>query len=338
MNELALFAGAGGGLLGSLLCGWRTVAAVELDRFRRERLLQRQAEGYLDFFPIWDDVKTFDGRPFRGCVDIITGGDPCQSNSAAYTHGSRAESLAAHFLRVVEEVRPRWVIRENPAKVRKDAPWPADRFAAGLSGMGYATAIVEIRACCLGANHQRGRLFVLGEVSDADKGGCHTGRVAGRRSAWTELDWRREGARLAEGSANADADLFDDDNRGHGTGALRPQRSESTRLRQSNDGDAGWLAYTYSTRLQKRPNLGRAVQEETAMPCRDMRPGKWWEWERSASRVCGVDDGVAARVDRVAAIGDGQVPGVVRAAWCLLRATRGEDQGTGKLTLPARLS
>jgi len=318
VNELALFAGAGGGLLGSSLCGWRTVIAVEIDRFRRERLLQRQAEGFLEWFPIWDDIKTFDGRPFRGCVDIITGGDPCQSNSAAYTHGKRAEALAAQFLRVIEEVRPRWVMRENPAKVRKDAPWPADRFAAGLEGMGYFTAIVEIRACCVGANHQRARLFVLGEDAHPYQGSGYTRRVAGRRSAWTELDWRREGARVAEGSEDADANIIDGDDGGYGEGEVPTRRSIAALLRLCNDGDAGWLAHTYKQRLEKRQGVSTHIESQRATAERGSCGGGWWSRERSASRVCGVDDGVAARVDRIAAVGDGQVPAVVRAAWCLL--------------------
>ena len=78
MNVLELFAGAGGGLLASRLLGWRTVCAVELDGYCQRVLLQRQRDGWLDTFPIWDDVRTFDGRPWRGKVDVVTGGFPCQ--------------------------------------------------------------------------------------------------------------------------------------------------------------------------------------------------------------------------------------------------------------------
>jgi len=75
MNELALFVGAGGGILGSLLCGFRTVCAVEIDPYCREVLLRRQEDGILPLFPIWDDIRTFDGRSFTGVVDVITGGN-----------------------------------------------------------------------------------------------------------------------------------------------------------------------------------------------------------------------------------------------------------------------
>ena len=90
MNVLELFAGAGGGILGSLLLGHRTVCAVEIDPYCREILMRRQEEGHLPPFPIWDDARTFDGLPWRGVVDIVAGGFPCQPFSSA------GKGLAAH--------------------------------------------------------------------------------------------------------------------------------------------------------------------------------------------------------------------------------------------------
>lgn len=60
MNELALFAGAGGGILGGMLLGWRTVCTVEWAKPARDVLIARQNDGILEPFPIWDDVQTFD--------------------------------------------------------------------------------------------------------------------------------------------------------------------------------------------------------------------------------------------------------------------------------------
>jgi hypothetical protein len=62
MNELALFAGAGGGILGGKLLGWRTVCAVEWESYPASVLCARQNDGILPPFPIWDDVQTFDGN------------------------------------------------------------------------------------------------------------------------------------------------------------------------------------------------------------------------------------------------------------------------------------
>jgi DNA (cytosine-5)-methyltransferase 1 len=73
MNELALFAGAGGGILGGKLLGWRTVCAVEINPYARAILAERQNDGCLAPFPIWDDITTFDGR--RDGEEVGASGD-----------------------------------------------------------------------------------------------------------------------------------------------------------------------------------------------------------------------------------------------------------------------
>jgi DNA (cytosine-5)-methyltransferase 1 len=105
----------------------------------------------------WDDEI--------GPVDIISGGDPCQENSNARRAGeNRSPSLGAEFLRVVELLRPRIVVRENPTAVRADAPWPWWRFRAELERLGYGVLPFRFRACCAGADFRRDRLFLLGEL------------------------------------------------------------------------------------------------------------------------------------------------------------------------------
>jgi len=89
---LALFAGAGGGILGGHLLGWRTVCAVEWEPYPASVLLARQNDGILPPFPIWDDVQTFDGKPWRGIVDVVSGGFPCQDISVA---GGGVESMVS---------------------------------------------------------------------------------------------------------------------------------------------------------------------------------------------------------------------------------------------------
>lgn len=94
LNELALFAGGGGGILGSILLGWCTVCAVEIDPYCREVLLSRQRDGCLEPFPIWDDIKTFEGRLWRGHVDIVTGGFPYCTE-----RGFKKSTLIARLIR-----------------------------------------------------------------------------------------------------------------------------------------------------------------------------------------------------------------------------------------------
>ena len=116
MNELALFAGAGGGILGGKLLGWRTVCAVERDAYAAQVLAQRQNDGILQPFPIWSDVCSFDGKPWRGIVDVVSGGFPCQDISAAGKGagitGARS-GLWKQMARIIGEVRSQFVFVEN---------------------------------------------------------------------------------------------------------------------------------------------------------------------------------------------------------------------------------
>lgn len=76
LRTLHLFAGAGGGMLADLLLGHVPVGAVEIDPYCRQVLHARQQDGALPWFPIFDDVTTFDGRRYRGLADIVAGGFP----------------------------------------------------------------------------------------------------------------------------------------------------------------------------------------------------------------------------------------------------------------------
>src|SRR3989304_2671565 len=115
MNELALFAGAGGGILGGLLLGWRTVCAVEINTYAASVLVARQNDSILPPFPIWDDVRTFDGQPWRGIVDVVSGGFPCQPFSAAGKQNADADerNLWPETIRIISEVRPHFAFLEN---------------------------------------------------------------------------------------------------------------------------------------------------------------------------------------------------------------------------------
>ncbi len=156
LNELALFAGAGGGLLASKILGWRTVCAVELDEYCRCVLIKRQNDGQLrPAFPIWDDVCTFDGRPWRGIVNIVTGGFPCQAFSTAAAGNNTADDLWSEMRRVVADVSPRYVFAENVSKKAIDAA------CDDLESMGYKTKAISLSAKDLGADHIRERFWLL---------------------------------------------------------------------------------------------------------------------------------------------------------------------------------
>ena len=116
LRTMHLFAGAGGGILGDLILGHVPVCAVEIEEYPRKVLLARQRDGILPRFPIWDDIITFDGRPWRGRVDIVAGGFPCQDISAAGKGAGLAgarSGLWSEMARIVCEVGPHFVFVEN---------------------------------------------------------------------------------------------------------------------------------------------------------------------------------------------------------------------------------
>jgi DNA (cytosine-5)-methyltransferase 1 len=161
MNELALFAGAGGGILGGGLLGWRTVCAVEIDPFAASVLVARQNDGILPAFPIWDDVCTFDGKPWRGIIDVVSGGFPCQDISvagkAAGIEGTRS-GLWKEMQRIVCEVRPKFVFVENsPALLIRGI----ERVLGDLATMGYNAQWGVLGAGSVGSVCEGERIWIL---------------------------------------------------------------------------------------------------------------------------------------------------------------------------------
>ena len=159
MNELALFAGAGGGLYASTLLGWRTVAAVEINAYARAVLLRRQADGILPKLPIWDDIRTFDPTPWRGKIDIITGGFPCQDVSVAGKGAGitgQKSGLWFDMARCINSISPQFVFVENsPMLVSRGL----DRILSDLAAIGYDAVWDVIGARTLGSHHSRDRIW-----------------------------------------------------------------------------------------------------------------------------------------------------------------------------------
>ena len=162
LNELHLFAGVGGGILGGILLGHEPVCAVEIKSYCRETLLQRQRDGLLPRFPIWDDVRTFDGTPWRGIADVVCGGFPCQDISAANPNGDGLDGVRSglwkEMARVVCEVRPRYIFVEN-------SPMLTVRGLGSLLGdvarMGYHAAWCVMGGQEVGCVQQRERIWIL---------------------------------------------------------------------------------------------------------------------------------------------------------------------------------
>jgi len=199
MNELALFAGAGGGLLASQMLGWRTVCAVELDWFCRSVLVQRQNDGQLrPPFPIWDDIRTFDGRPWAGIVEVISGGFPCQAYSTAAAGKNTADDLWPEMRRIVADVSPRYIFAENVSRVA------IDQAANDCESMGYKTKAIALSAKDMGADHIRERFWLLAYADNNGELPCEVNAETRWMPSLDSGVWEDypEPLRVADGMAN----------------------------------------------------------------------------------------------------------------------------------------
>ena len=175
LTELSLFSGYGGFSLGLRLAGIqvRTVMYVEWERYPQEILKARIKDGFLDDAPIWGDISTLDGEQFRGLVDLITAGFPCQPHSVAGPkRGADDErNLWPETLRVVSEVGPRYVILENvPGLLSASAdggePAYGGTVVGELASLGYSVHWRTIGADDVGAPHRRKRWWCIAVLDD----------------------------------------------------------------------------------------------------------------------------------------------------------------------------
>ena len=295
LNELALFAGAGGGILGGHLLGWRTVCAVEWDPYAASVLCARQNDGILPAFPIWDDVQTFDGRPWRGRVDVVSGGFPCQDISAAGKGagitGERS-GMWFHMARIVGEVRPSYVYVEN-------SPMLCSRglgtVLGDLAALGYDAEWGVLGAVDVVAPHQRDRIWIVAHTQSA---GLERHRGDSRQQEKPESRHR---------SALADANSMRE---------LQPQGSECNQRRRIGDSSEKLADSENKRNVRRNGIVGTVEKEHHDRRSPSHGSGQWWHSEPNVGRVA---NGVAARVDRLKAIGNGQVPAVAATAWNLLR-------------------
>jgi len=303
LNELALFAGAGGGILGGKLLGWRTVCAVEWDSYARDVLVARQNDGCLEAFPIWDDVQTFDGKPWRGLIDVVSGGFPCQDISAAGKgagiEGERS-SMWKHMARIIGEVQPKYAFVENsPMLVGRGL----STVLADLAEMGYDAKWGIMGAHHVSAPHKRDRIWIVAKRSRQFSHSKHD-----------RTRWREQQSQSVEEKARDVAD----------TKSWKSRQQAEWQMRQNTIGgnsDCGGdlhegaeVCHAAGTRLEITSRKSRPLEQSRSQS--ESERSDWWATEPDVGRVA---HGVAARVDRLRCIGNGQVSAVAKLAWNTLK-------------------
>lgn len=166
-HGLSLCAGGGGLDLGLMLAepGFHSRAFVEWEAYPRTVLVAGQRAGYFAPAPIWDDLRSFDARPFHGAFDIVLAGYPCQPFSAAGKRGGADDPrhLWPDVARVIRECAPEWVFLEN---VAGHVTLGLETVLRELWRMGYTPAAGLFSAAEVGAPHQRLRIFILAHTDE----------------------------------------------------------------------------------------------------------------------------------------------------------------------------
>jgi DNA (cytosine-5)-methyltransferase 1 len=260
--------------------------------------MARQNDGCLKAFPIWDDVRTFDGRPWRGIVDVVSGGFPCQDISAAGKgagiEGERS-GLWSEFARIIGEVQPRFVFVENSPMLTSRG---LGTVLGDLAAMGFDAEWGVLGAHHSGAPHKRDRIWILARNSDCDSEPTQSvhdeaPRVPGLDVSDTYSERRRKKQISELGRGNSSKSR--DDGAQEYVADAQGERS-GTRLCEARQ-EQNW---------NQLADGGRHVADADACS-----PG-WWATEPNVGRVA---HGLAARVDRLRCIGNGQVPAVAALAW-----------------------
>jgi len=166
MNHASLFSGIGGFDLAAEWTGWNNVFNCEWEEFPRKVLKHHfpNAKQY-------EDIKDFDATEYRGRIDVLSGGFPCQPFSVAGQRKGTEDDrhLWPEMLRVIGECQPRWVVGEN---VRGLVSWSEglvlEACYSDLENLGYSVQSFIVPACATNAPHRRDRVWIVAHNHDGD--------------------------------------------------------------------------------------------------------------------------------------------------------------------------
>jgi len=321
---LDLFSGIGGFSLAASWVGIKTIGFVEIDKFC-QKVLRKHWSGV----PIYEDItkisfadcqsnglevgrvaqqkqtgqsdgnsKISDGRRIIRIppVDIVSGGFPCQPFSCAGKRKGKADDryLWPEMLRVISEVRPRWVIGENVAGFINMG---LDDCISDLEGLQYEVQAFVIPACAVNAPHRRDRVWIVANLFSDSEGSAYRRDCRGSNGN-RENQNIIERCEMGSNPRNCRQDVADAEGRTIGT---RLCESRQTEIGGGRSGDGGGKdAVCKSISRGCCGESWRGAREESADGC-------WWSTEPDVGRVA---HGISSRVDRLKSLGNAIVPQV----------------------------
>lgn len=289
-----------------VLPGVRPVCFIERQAYAAAVLVARMGRGELAPAPIWDDVTTFDSGRWRGRVDLIVAGYPCQPESVA---GNRRGADDERWLwrdvwRITRDVGARYLFVEN---VTGHLSGTFEKVLGDVAAGGWIAEWDCVPAAAVGAPHLRDRWFMLASESDANRQRCEAiadGPPAGIR--------RPPGG---DRQASGPGPLADTD--GNGLQSERGSGQLDARERPPCGPDVDGLGGAWSGLTDTARAHLRAIVEDGH---------RWWRWDHAPEpTICGVANGVRAgddrpddHADRLHALGNAVVRHAAAYAWVVL--------------------
>jgi len=292
LTAISLCSGYGGleiGVDAALGGRLNTICYVEREVAAAACLIEKMESGRLHPAPIWDDVTTFDGRPWRGKVDIVTAGFSCQPFSCAGKRGGFADErfIFDDIARIIGEVRPSIVFLENVADLLSMGPECGHIFGT-LAALGFDLEWLTLSAAAVGASHKRERLFILAYSNNRRTRKNKIGKSNNRFIKKSENLADASGAGLAQRKG---------ERRNYSKERAAPERS-SRSLFAPGPNSPDWPAI-----IAERPDLAPAIESE----------------------IRRVASGTAGRVDQLRMLGNGVVPLQAAVAFGILADHAGLD-------------
>ncbi|BAQ89442.1 DNA (cytosine-5-)-methyltransferase (TIGR00675) [uncultured Mediterranean phage uvMED] len=321
LKILDLFSGIGGFSLGLEATGhFETAAFCEIEPYCKQVLKK-----HWPTVPIFDDIRQLKGTDI-GTIDIITGGYPCQPFSVAGKQKAEQDPrhLWPEYFRLIQELRPTWVIGEN---VSGHIKLGLDSVLEDLASEGYSTRTFSISASSIGANHKRERVWTVANSNDRNheqekeiRTGWNTSNSSSQNVAYTydtrdrtsqhetnsdrekiNEGWQEqsfsEPSRQSEDVANSQSQW-----RGEPRYSYQEKRSSESSSTQPQSSSSD-VADSNSKRQQEQwwpISVERQRKEGQELECKS-----WWESEPRVGRVA---HGIPKRVDRLKTLGNAVVP------------------------------
>ena len=322
LTHLSLFSGIGGIDLAAEWAGFESVAMVERDKYCQKILAKN--------FPntkIHDDVTTFNATEYRGKIDLLSGGFPCQPHSLAGQRKASADErdLWDEVVRIIRDSQPRWFLGENVrGLLSSESGKFFGRILNDLESLGYRVGWCLYGAKDIGAVHRRERVFIVAYSSDAGlERQEQRGAIAHCSIAYSDGIRQSQFHQTKEGKQPGTRWSPCCGIEGHDSSISEQYAADTESIRWNNGSDyrregcicAGSDGVIYKN-SKNRGERGSQPTCDTHAKYKNIWGGDWRTWDvqpviyeaETESRVCRAHDGIPNRVDRLRALGNAVVP------------------------------